>query len=93
MRSVLNRQREFEGELERTSTTEMDGTTREGLMEQELLGKVTRNIGVRIGKQFDIVITIILNNISCHYQRFLHDHMSWYCLVWKRKSSTDPSYS
>ena len=28
---VLNRQREFEGELERTSTTEMDGTTREGL--------------------------------------------------------------
>ena len=28
---VLNRQRQFEGELERTSTTEMLGTTREGL--------------------------------------------------------------
>ena len=28
---ILNRQRETEGELERTSTTEMLGTTREGL--------------------------------------------------------------
>ena len=28
---VLNRQREFEGELERSSTTELPGTTREGL--------------------------------------------------------------